>query len=269
MGANRRRKIAEKHNAVRRKAGRAGRTAGVAALCCVAALSLVSALGFAGVKTAQRARLFQPRAVREVRVAGVRRLDSRQVAAAAGLALNVPVSAADMRAAAEKLAKEPWIETVKISRRLSGAVRISVSERKPVALVNLGSVRLMDRHGFLMTPESAADLALPLFSGLRDTLEDGMRRISRADLARVARFRAALHGAGGEWTKRLSQADFSQPGTVRVIMGPGRAVVRFNESDVGSRLAHLSLLLETVKKEYEPEPRTIDLCYGSVAYVQR
>lgn len=73
----------------------------------------------------------------------------------------------------ERLLKHPWIRSVAVRRKLPHSVWIFVEERRPVALLNLQGLYLVDEHAEIYKARDNADPAdLPIFSGVTDVVVD-------------------------------------------------------------------------------------------------
>jgi cell division protein FtsQ len=88
--------------------------------------------------------------VDHVRVSGTSRLDPAAVAQAAAVKSGSPMLRLDTGAVRARVERLPWVANAKVTRALPGTVRISVTERVPVAFVrgDDGHVVLVDASGF-------------------------------------------------------------------------------------------------------------------------
>ena len=96
--------------------------------------------------------------VDHVRVTGVQHLDAADVAGVAGVRLGAPLLRVDTGAVAARVERMPWVASAKVSRALPGTLRITVTERVPVAWV-----RRDDAHVVLLASDGTAiaDAAAP------------------------------------------------------------------------------------------------------------
>ena len=89
--------------------------------------------------------------VDHVRVTGVQHLDSATVASAAGVQIGAPLLRVDTGAVAARVERLPWVASATVSRALPGTLRITVTERVPVAWV-----RRDDAHLALLAADGTA-----------------------------------------------------------------------------------------------------------------
>lgn len=120
-------------------------------------LVLLVAAGFAGA-------LWTPLLdVDAVVVDGATRSGVDAVRARSGITLGAPLVGVDLRAAGERIGALPWVERVRLHRRVDGVVDISVTERTPVASLGAGAQAvLVDREGRVLGPATAAPDVGPL-----------------------------------------------------------------------------------------------------------
>ena len=87
--------------------------------------------------------------VREVRFTGLLHATEGELLRRSGLTLGENLFRADLPRAARALEGHPWVASARIERRLPGALVVEVHEHRPAALVQLGSLYLLDEEGKL------------------------------------------------------------------------------------------------------------------------
>jgi cell division protein FtsQ len=198
-GSNRRRRGALRDRlpspaAVGRGLARAGRAAlpGIIAVAAAAAVSAGAVVGYRWLTTSPR---FAPS---HIEITGAETLDRDHIVARLDLPDHANLFRLDVGALERRLAADPWIISAHVSRRLPDRLLVSVDERHPAAVVQLGELYLADAHGevFARVRPERDDLAgLPIITGID-------RAEYQADPAATAgRVRAALILAT-TWDKR-------------------------------------------------------------------
>ena len=144
--------------------------------------------------------------IREIRIAGARRVAREAVLDAAGLRLGAPIFAFDPAAVRDRLEAVPWIGRAAVSRVLPDVAAVRIEERRPFALWQRGGrLALVDRAGEVITahalhrfaelPMVVAPAAPVAAGGLFETLA------AEPDLGR--RVRTAVRVGGRRWDVRL------------------------------------------------------------------
>lgn len=121
-------------------------------------------------------------AVGGVQVNGADSLSPAQVRRAAAVPVGEPLATVDLDAVTERLDALPAVKAVDVSRAWPDRVRIDVTEREPVAVVQRGgTLRATDATGVVFRRYGARPPNLPLIR-----LGGGVQRDALAEAARVA-----------------------------------------------------------------------------------
>lgn len=179
-----------------------------------AGLVAVVALGFLGA-------LWTPLLdVDEVRVQGVGHTGADAVLERAGIEAGDQLVQVDLAGAGARVAALPWVQQVRIERRLDGRVTFEVRERTPVALLGAGAQALLvDRDGRVLGPASTAPElgGLIQLQGVSETVAPGAYLPSEADDALALAEALSTAAPGTVGTLRLDglTAALVEGGTVR------------------------------------------------------
>jgi cell division protein FtsQ len=105
--------------------------------------------------------------VQRVVVEGTQVLNARQVYELANIPMKMSLYALDLRSARERVLSQPFVKSVSFHRQYPGVLRIRVTERTPIALLNTGQMRFVDAQGVLLPfVPSATKLDVPMISGI-------------------------------------------------------------------------------------------------------
>jgi cell division protein FtsQ len=163
-----------------------------------------------------------------------------------------------------ELEELPWVEHATVMRLLPNQLRVSVTERVPVAFVRAGNqIGLVDRSGVLldMPPAmmAAKRYSFPVVSGItaQQTAEE---RASRMRL--YADFMNALNSTGTTAASQISEVDLSDPEDVRVLLPSAGSdlLVHFGSEDFAGRWQRLEQKLPAWRQQY-PRLAGVDLRY--------
>jgi cell division protein FtsQ len=130
--------------------------------------------------------------VDRVRVAGAEHTAPDDVRGAAAIELGEPLLSVDTDGAAARVEELPWVDTAHIGRSWPSTVTVRVTERVPVAEVQVGDARvaLVDAEGRVVGVEPRAagdDAGLLVLTGVEGRLRPGDRLPADArDALRVA-----------------------------------------------------------------------------------
>jgi cell division protein FtsQ len=153
--------------------------------------------------------------------------------------------AIDPDAVAARIARHPWVASVRVRRQLPSVLRIDVRERTAAAVAALGGLYLVDDTGrpFKRATMDEAD-GLPVLTGLDRGHYAQLRDASEAA------FREAL-GIAAVYRARAGRPPVSEvnvdPRFGFTLFLQGGTEVRLGRGDYGKKLARLDQILEAVK----------------------
>ncbi|NOZ85631.1 MAG: FtsQ-type POTRA domain-containing protein [Deltaproteobacteria bacterium] len=106
--------------------------------------------------------------LRQLHVQGAVRLTKKDILDEMGVAMGTPLLMLDMDVLQTRLVLSPWIKDAEIHRRLPHRLDVKIEERRPVAILALGKLYLVDHGGNVFKRYVPSDyvLDLPLITGL-------------------------------------------------------------------------------------------------------
>lgn len=160
---------------------------------------------------------------------------------------------ADLARAARGIETHPWVVSARLERKLPHGISVDVLEHRPVALVQLGSLYVLDDQARLFkraVPEDGLDL--PLVTGL--AREDWEAR--KADLQ--LRMFTALQlldawQAQGFTLASLSEVRLEEGGTASLFAHDGEGVqeIRLGSGEYALKLKRLAQIRSTLQRRGE------------------
>ncbi len=208
-------------------------------------------------------------AVTDVGVLGARRVPEAAVLAAAAIDPGTSLLALDPAEIGARVAAVPGIQRVRVIRELPHRVVLSVDEREPYALVNLGGaggLAWIDAEGRLVGRERhGATPGLPILSGVEPPPTDGRAPIGDRLRAGLAVLRA-LQRAGGHAASRISEVDLGPADGPVLYLTDGVAVWLGGEG-WDARLARLDAVLGGLEEQGEAV-ESIDLRFRDLVVLR-
>lgn len=132
--------------------------------------------------------------------------------------VRVPLEA--RRAEIEKL---PWVQSASVERILPNRIRVSITERTPIAFLRSGTqLALIDAQGVILDRPGDQDFQFPVVSGAGENVpleERGRRMQTYQEFMKDADF------VRSEASEHVSEVDLSNPKDLRAVMAgfPGAA----------------------------------------------
>jgi len=231
-----------------------------AAFRTLAAAAVSTALSLGAWEAWRWATASQAFAVREIRFRGLQHAREPELLQLSGLKLGGNLFRTSLSRAARAMESHPWVASVQLERRLPGEVLASVVEHRPAALVQLGSLYVLDDEGRLFkraAPEDALDL--PILTGVsRDAWGERKPELQ-------LRLFGALHlldtwQAAGNPIAAVSEVRLDEDGGFTLFAHDGTAVqeVRLGSSEISLKLRRLAQVRAALARRGERASR-IDL----------
>jgi len=105
--------------------------------------------------------------VQHLVISGSRVVPVEYVVGLAKIPLQSLLDTVDLYAVHEKILRQPFIRSALVTMMYPDGIRIQIVEREPIASLNTGQLRYVDRDAFLLPQtESFAKLDLPIISGV-------------------------------------------------------------------------------------------------------
>lgn len=191
-------------------------------------------------------------AVREVRADATLHVAREDIVQLSGVAEGDQLLAVDTDVVAARVARHPWVSTVRVRRQLPSALVIEVVERRAVASVLLGTLYLIDDAG---RPFKRATLdeaeGLTVITGIARDQYTLARFATEAALREALGLLNAYGSADGLAARRVGAVDRPALSEIHVdpragyslVLLDGGGEVRLGRSDWAGKLARLDEIL--------------------------
>jgi cell division septal protein FtsQ len=149
----------------------------------------------------------------------------------------------------ELLKNNPWLEEVKVRRNFPETLRIEVTEREPMAIVNMGYLYYCDVRGEIFKPLNDGDgLDYPVITGI--TEEDagrdpaGTRHALRGALDLIA----LLKSDRAVPLDDISEIHYDKGFGFTIFTARGGVAVRLGREDFPAKLARLGRIFPDIEE---------------------
>jgi cell division protein FtsQ len=218
----------------------------LAALWAVAAV----ALGAGAVAGWRYVTQGEPLRIASIRVLGASRAEASEILALSPVKPGENLLAADVDAVERATLRHPWVASAVVRRRLPPALEITVTEREPRALVDLGGTYLVDREAQVFKRAAAGDgLDLPVVTGF------GRDDFSQRRGVVESRLRGAL-ALLDEYAREglvplaaVQEIHLDDDWGVTLYVGDEGTQVRLGQGDLPQKLGRLHRVLEALRAE--------------------
>lgn len=179
-------------------------------------------------------------ATSSIEITGAQQLSKAEIERIAGIAIGKNVFQVSAEQATEKLRAEPWIESASVQRRLPGAYRIQVKERRALALLAAGDLWLVGEDGAAFKQLGPGDPGdLPLITGIDLASIEHDRHAAAAILLQVVAFVREYAESGLAKREPISEVHVEADETLSAYIGRDGTYVRLGKSPFRTKLRRL------------------------------
>jgi cell division protein FtsQ len=204
-----------------------------------------------------------------VEIAGVQNAPRDHVLRVASDGIGKNVFYVSLDQLKRQLEQIPWVESASVMRLLPNRIAVRITERTPVAFVQIGSqlgsrISLIDSNGVVMGMPASRQTkySFPVVRGITETEPLSSRAAAMKIYNRMTRELDSGGDDGARYTRQLSEVDLSDPEDVKVVAneGSGTLLIHLGAQDF---LARYKLYLAHVKewRQQFPNLQSVDLRY--------
>ena len=180
----------------------------------------------------------------QIEIEGNKYLDKEAVQKFLGLNASVNIFSLDVKGLNQRLVLHPWVRDGVIKRVLPDKILVSIVERDPVALVDLGPKFLVAQDGQILTPlKGTGGLQLPLITGV------GEQEGTKARLKKGAELLIALNASPWIATRGIARLDLSQIERPVVFLKAIHTEIRLSFSQLKQNLSYLHAISPFIERE--------------------
>jgi cell division protein FtsQ len=207
--------------------------------------------------------------VERIEVNNLKRLTREEVLGLTGVKLGDDMFGLRLRRIGEQLAKNPWVEKVRVRRFFPHTLAIEVAEREPAAVVNMGYLYYMDRNGEVFKPLNEGDrLDYPVLTGMTEEAMGKDPAGSRDVLKRVLNLIALIEKGGIFKLEDVSEIHYDKGFGFTIFTAQGGVPVKLGNGAFDEKLARLAKIYRELQTQM-PNLVYIDLDYHDRIIVKK
>jgi cell division septal protein FtsQ len=233
---------------------------------CLSGIALVCGALFMGYRSLASLTFFR---LKEIKVSPTKRLTRQEVMAIADVEPGKDLLRLDLKRMGEQLAQNPWVETVRIRRFYPDGLSIAISEREPLAVVNMGYLYYLDRTGTVFKTLSQGDrLDYPVVTGFseEDLNSDpsGMKEALKSTCELLALLRVKCASILAD----VSEIHYDKGYGFTLFTASGGLPIKVGADDFAAKLGRLSRIYQSLMEQRQTI-QYIDLDYNDKIIVKK
>lgn len=209
--------------------------------------------------------------VRTVLVQGNRVVETNEILQLANIDDGMRLYDLDLLQIRNDVSSHYFLKDAVVERDPPSTIRITVTERVPVAMINTGEIRFLDSEGVVLPHTVSGEVFdLPYISGLAPGLKTAVGiRLDHPDVAEALSIINAAAAVSPELPHLLSEIRLRPGGDVVLYTAEGGVPVLFGRGGAATKLLLLETFWNTVVRERGPGTiRYIDVRFVDQVVVQ-
>jgi cell division septal protein FtsQ len=231
-----------------------------------AGISLLFGVMFAAKRAIGAATFFR---LKNIEVSSAKRLTQEEILGLAGVENGQDLARMNLKRMGEQLSQNPWVETVRINRYFPDRLTIAVTEREPLAIVNMGFIYYLDKKGTVFKVLNQGDkLDFPVVTGFSEEEMNSNPAGTREALKATCELLGILREKGAFILADVSEIHYDKGYGFTLFTSSGALPVKVGSGDFSAKVDRLARIYRELMAQH-PSLQYIDLDYNDKIVVKK
>ncbi|MBI2354390.1 MAG: FtsQ-type POTRA domain-containing protein [Deltaproteobacteria bacterium] len=204
-----------------------------------------------------------------IEVSSARHMTRDEILAIAGVEPGRDLLRLNLKRMGEQLTRNPWVETVHIRRYFPDGLSIDVTEREPLAVVNMGFIYYLDKNGTVFKVLNKGDrLDYPVITGFSEEDLSSDPAGTRKALGTACELLKILREKGAFILADVSEIHYDKGYGFTMFTASGALPVKIGSGDFAAKLERFARIYRELMAQ-RPALQYIDLDYNDRIIVKR
>jgi cell division septal protein FtsQ len=236
------------------------------AAAVLAVLLLASGTLYGGFRAVKSVTLFS---LKTIEVSHVKHLTQQEILELAGVEPGEDLLRMNLKRMTEHLLQNPWVETVRINRYFPDAVSIAITEREPVAIINMGFIYYLDKKGNVFKVLTQGDeLNYPVITGFSEEELNSDPKGTKEALEATCDLLRILQEKGAFILADVSEIHYDKGYGFTMFTASGALPVKVGSGDFSAKIARFARIYRNLMVHL-PSIHYIDLDYHNKIIVKK
>jgi len=232
----------------------------------VVTLSLATGILYGCYRAVTSVTLFS---LKSIDVSSARHLTRDEILGLAGLEPGKDLLGMNLKRMGEHVLQNPWVETVRINRYFPDAVSIAITEREPVAIVNMGFIYYLDKKGNIFKVLNQGDkLDFPVVTGFNEEELGNDPKGSREALEATCELLKILREKSAFILADVSEIHYDKGYGFTLFTAAGALPVKIGSGDFSAKVERFARIYQSLLVQL-PSIHYIDLDYNDKIIVKK
>ena len=231
-----------------------------------AAISLASGILYGCYRAFTSVTLF---ALKSIEVSNAKHLTREEILGLSGVETGKDLLGMNLKSMGEHILQNPWVETVRINRYYPDAVSIAITEREPVAIVNMGFIYYLDKKGNVFKVLNQGDkLDFPVVTGFSEEELGNDPKGTREALEATCDLLKILREKGAFILADVSEIHYDKGYGFTLFTAAGALPVKIGSGDFSAKVERFARIYQSLMVQL-PSIHYIDLDYNDKIIVKK
>lgn len=210
-----------------------------------------------------------PLPVQKVEVRGINRLSREEIISLTGVAIGQNLLTLRLKTIGQQVSSNPWVASVKVQRFYPGTLSLSIQEREPVAVINMGLLYYLDANGEPFKPLNFGDaLDFPVVTGFQEEQLNADPITTRLALKTACQLLDALKQHGSFILADVSEIHYDEAHGFSLYTTSGALPIKIGNEDFDNKLLRFARIYQNLMTQ-QPGLQYIDLDYSDRIVVKK
>jgi cell division septal protein FtsQ len=225
----------------------------------LAGLSLIFCVLYVGYRSVGAASFFH---LKNIEVSSAKHLSREEILSLIGVETGQNLARINLKLMGEQLSQNPWVETVRIHRYFPDRLSIAVTEREPVAIVNMGYIYYLDKKGTVFKVLNQGDkLDFPVVTGFSEEELSSNPAGTGEALKTTCELLKVLREKGAFILADVSEIHYDKGYGFTLFTASGGLPVKIGSGDFSAKVARFARIYRELMAQ-RPSLHYIDLDYN-------
>src|SRR6185369_11761389 len=232
----------------------------------LAAFMLVGGIIYGCYQAIRNVSLFS---LKSIEVSSARHLTRDEILGMAGVEPGKDLLRMNLKRMGEHILQNPWVETVRINRYFPDAVSIVITEREPVAIVNMGFIYYLDKKGNIFKVLNQGDkLDFPVVTGFSEEDLGSDPKGTKAALEDTCLLLKILREKGAFILADVSEIHYDKGYGFTLFTAAGALPVKVGSGDFSAKVERFARIYQDLMVQL-PSIHYIDLDFNDKIIVKK
>jgi cell division septal protein FtsQ len=232
----------------------------------LAALVLGSAIIYGSYQAISAVTLFS---LKSIEVTSTKHLTRDELLSLAGVEQGKDLLSMNLKRMGEHILLNPWVETVRINRYFPDTISIAVTEREPVAIVNMGFIYYLDKKGSVFKVLNQGDkLDFPVVTGFSEEELSADPKGTREALEATCDLLKILREKGAFILADVSEIHYDKGYGFTLFTASGALPVKVGSGEFSAKVERFARIYRDLMVQL-PTIHYIDLDYNDKIIVKK